>query len=463
MTKRNWAGVKVLIIGAARQGLALARFLAARGAAVTLNDQHTPDQLQAEMQSMAGLPVTWVLGGHPLELLDQAELVCVSGGVPLTLPIVTEAQRRGLPLTNDSQIFIEAVPAPVIGITGSAGKTTTTTLVGRAAEAAAKTGGMKAWVGGNIGLPLVEYVEEIQPEDLVLVELSSFQLELMNVSPQVAAVLNITPNHLDRHGTLEAYTAAKARTLAFQLAADTAVLNREDPAAWALRDKVRGRLVTFGTRRPEAGLPGTFTENGSLYYTDGKQEMELLEEPQIRLRGAHNLLNVLAAGAIICAAGMPADSLRSAVENFNGVAHRLEFVRTWQGADWYNDSKATSPAETIAAIQAFDEPLVLLLGGRDKDLPWDKLAELAHQRIDHIVVFGEAAEKIFQALGPVQPGRRLKSIRRETGLKAAVDAAASVVQPGHIVLLSPGGTSFDEFKDFEQRGERYREWVRALS
>jgi hypothetical protein len=207
MMKRNWAGVKVLIIGAARQGLALARFLAARGAVVTLNDQHTSDQLQAEVQSLAGLPIEWALGGHPLELLDQAELVCVSGGVPLTLPILTEARLRGLPLSNDSQIFIEAVPAPVIGITGSAGKTTTTTLVGRAAEAAAAAaaGGKKTWVGGNIGLPLVEYVEQIQSEDLVVVELSSFQLELMDVSPQVAAVLNITPNHLDRHETLEAY------------------------------------------------------------------------------------------------------------------------------------------------------------------------------------------------------------------------------------------------------------------
>jgi UDP-N-acetylmuramoylalanine--D-glutamate ligase len=464
MMKRNWAGVKVLIIGAARQGLALARFLAARGAVVTLNDQHTSDQLQAEVQSLAGLPIEWALGGHPLELLDQAELVCVSGGVPLTLPILTEARLRGLPLSNDSQIFIEAVPAPVIGITGSAGKTTTTTLVGRAAEAAAAAaaGGKKTWVGGNIGLPLVEYVEQIQSEDLVVVELSSFQLELMDVSPQVAAVLNITPNHLDRHETLEAYTAAKARILAYQSASDTAVLSREDPGAWALKDQVRGRLVTFGIQRPPAGLAGTFVDNGQLIYSDGTQEIDLIEQAQIRLRGAHNLLNVLAAGAIACAAGMPADSLRSAVENFNGVAHRLEFVRTWRGADWYNDSKATSPAETIAAIRAFEEPLVLLLGGRDKNLPWEKLAELAHHRVDAVIVFGEAAEKILKVLGTVQPGLRLKTIRRETGLKAAVDAAAEVVQPGHVVLLSPGGTSFDEFKDFEQRGERYREWVRAL-
>jgi UDP-N-acetylmuramoylalanine--D-glutamate ligase len=221
-------------------------------------------------------------------------------------------------------------------------------------------------------------------------------------------------------------------------------------------------LVTFGIQRPPAGLAGTFVDNGQLIYSDGTQEIDLIEQAQIRLRGAHNLLNVLAAGAIALRRGYARGQLRSAVENFNGVAHRLEFVRTWRGADWYNDSKATSPAETIAAIRAFEEPLVLLLGGRDKNLPWEKLAELAHHRVDAVIVFGEAAEKILKVLGTVQPGRRLKTIRRETGLKAAVDAAAEVLQPGHVVLLSPGGTSFDEFKDFEQRGERYREWVRAL-
>lgn len=459
---QNWAGQKVLIIGAARQGLSLARYLAARGAQVTLNDQRLPEQLGNLADSLVGLPVTSIFGGHPLDLLDDKDLVCVSGGVPLTLPILIEARRRGLPLTNDSQIMLDAIQAPVIGITGSAGKTTTTTLVGRMAEDFAARSGRKAWVGGNIGLPLVEYVDQIQPDDLVIVEFSSFQLELMNRSPHLAAVLNITPNHLDRHGTLEAYTAAKARILQFQSPEDQAVLNREDPGAWGLKDQVRGKLVTFGLHRPATG-EGTYCQNDRLYFTDGQHGVELMSRHQIRLRGAHNLLNVLAAGAIASAAGFPIEAIQAGVRDFNGVPHRLEFIRTWHGADWYNDSIATAPERTIAAIESFDEPLVLLLGGRDKNLPWEKLAGLVHRRVDHVIIFGEASEKILRALGPVQPGYRLQTIHRLPTLQSAVQAAAEIAEPGDVVLLSPGGTSFDEFKDFEERGERFQEWVKALS
>ena len=460
--KQNWAGQNVLIIGAARQGLSLARYLATRGAQVTLNDQLTAGQLGGVAESLADLPVRLALGGHPLDLLDHTDLVCISGGVPLSLPLIVEARRRGLPLTNDSQIMMDAIQAPVIGITGSAGKTTTTTLVGRMAEDFATRTARKAWVGGNIGLPLVEYVDQIRPDDLVIVELSSFQLELMTSAPHLAAVLNITPNHLDRHGTLEAYTAAKARILQYQSTEDQAVLNREDPGAWGLRDQVKGKLVTFGLQRPGNGA-GTYCQDDRLFFTDGQHEIELMPRGLIRLPGAHNLLNVLAAGAIACAAGFPPESIQAGVNGFNGVAHRIELVRTWHGADWYNDSIATTPERTIAAIEAFDRPLVLLLGGRDKNLPWEKLAELVHQRVDHVVIFGEASEKILRALGPLQPGQRLQTIHRLPDLESAVQAAANIVEPGDVVLLSPGGTSFDEFKDFEERGERFRKWVKALS
>ncbi len=463
--KQNWSDKKVLIIGAARQGLSLARYLAARGAQVTLNDQHPAEQLGSAQANLADLPIHWVLGSHPLEQLDDTDLVCVSGGVPLTLPILQEAARRGLPLTNDSQIFMDAVHAPVIGITGSAGKTTTTTLLGRMATVFAQQTGRKAWVGGNIGLPLVEYVDEIQPTDLVVVEFSSFQLELMTASPQVAAVLNITPNHLDRHGTLEAYTAAKARILTAQEPANVAVLNREDPGAWGLRELTKGKLITFGANRPAQGLPGTFLEDQWLYYSDGfgNDPLILMSRELIQLRGEHNLLNVLAASAIACAAGFPVEAIQAGVQGFHGVAHRLELVGTWNGADWYNDSIATAPERTIAAIQAFDEPLILLLGGRDKNLPWEKLSELVHQRVDHVVIFGEASPKILKALGPIRNGQRLQSIQSTAGLYQAVQAAAELAEPGDVVLLSPGGTSFDEFKDFEERGERFREWLKALS
>jgi UDP-N-acetylmuramoylalanine--D-glutamate ligase len=475
--KHNWAGQKVLIIGAARQGLSLARYLAARGAQVTLNDQRKPEQLGSAMEMLSDMPVKWALGGHPLDLLDRADMVCVSGGVPLTLPIIVEAQYRKLPLTNDSQIFMEEVQAPVIGITGSAGKTTTTTLVGRMAEDAVgranlsnRSGdqsGRKAWIGGNIGLPLVEYVDQIRPDDLVIVEFSSFQLELMTASPHISAVLNITPNHLDRHGTLEAYTAAKARILKFQTAQDIAVLSREDPGAKDLIEVAPGTLVTFGFSQPGPSLCGTYTLGGihgdRLYYFDGQRELELMSRELINLRGVHNLLNVLAACAIACAAGFPVKSIQAGVRGFNGVAHRLEHVRTWKGANWYNDSIATAPERTMAAIYAFDEPLVLLLGGRDKNLPWEKLAELIHRRVDHVIVFGEASEKILKAIGPLQPEGRLKTIHHQPGLQSAVRAAAEIVEPGDVVLFSPGGTSYDEFKDFEERGARFQEWVQVLS
>ncbi len=474
--KRNWAGQKVLIIGAARQGLSLARFLAARGAQVTVNDQRKPEQIGSARSALNGLPVKWALGGHPLELLDQAGLVCVSGGVPLTLPVIVEAKRRGMPLTNDSQIFMDEVQAPVIGITGSAGKTTTTTLVGRMAEdaagrdSAARSGrdtGRKAWVGGNIGLPLVEYVDQIQPDDLVVVEFSSFQLELMTSSPHIGAVLNITPNHLDRHGTLEAYTAAKARILKFQNAEDIAVLSHEDPGAKNLVGMVRGKLVTFGFSRPEPEQCGAYALGGSrgerLYYFDEQREVELMSRELINLRGEHNLLNVLAACAVACAANFPVKSIQAGVRGFSGVEHRLEHVRTWKGVSWYNASISTAPERTMADITVFDEPLVLLLGGRDKNLPWEKLAELVHHRVDHVIVFGEASEKILKAIGPLRPDGRLQTIHRQPGLQSAVRVAAEIAEPGDVVLLSPGGTSYDEFKDFEERGERFREWVQVLS
>ncbi len=459
---RDWNGVRVVILGAARQGLALARFLVGRGAVVTLSDKKPTGQMADAIQSLEGLPIRWFLGGHPFEMLEGADLLCLSGGVPLDQPIVAEARRHSIPLSNDSQVFMKAVPCRVIGITGSAGKTTTTTLVGRMAESAVKPP-CKAWVGGNIGLPLIEYLDEIKPEDTVVLELSSFQLELMTVSPQVAAILNITPNHLDRHGDMQAYTAAKTRILAFQGKEDCAVLGREDPGAWGLAPLVKGRLVSFGAARPPAGEDGAFVEGDRLYIQHDGQVEELAPLSQVALRGRHNLLNVLTACAIAAASGFDAPAIQAGIEGFTGVPHRLEMVGAVRGAAWYNDSIATAPERTIAAINSFEEPLVLLLGGRDKNLPWDELASLVHQRVDHVVVFGEAGPKILQALGPLQPGRRPFTLTYCQSLSQAVLAASQVAEEGDVVLLSPGGTSFDEFKDFEERGERYRQWVKQLS
>jgi UDP-N-acetylmuramoylalanine--D-glutamate ligase len=460
MTYRS--GQRILILGAARQGLALARFLCQQGARVTLNDNRSAETLQPALQTLQGLPVHLVLGGHPLELLDQTDLLCLSGGIPLSLPIVQAAIARGIPLSNDSQIFLENAPCPVVGITGSAGKTTTTTLVGRMAQAAVEPR-RRAWIGGNIGRPLIDFVSAMQPEDIAIMELSSFQLEQMTLSPQVSAVLNITPNHLDRHGTMEQYAAAKARILAFQDERGVAVLGRENQGAWNLRPMLRGALVSFGFQPVEAGSTGTFLADEMLCLQTGEIVTELMPRAMVELRGAHNLLNTLAACAIGHAAGFPVEAMQAAVQGFHGVPHRLEFVRRWNGAAWYNDSIATAPERTIAAIRSFSEPLVLLLGGRDKNLPWEDLAALVRERVDHLVVFGEAAGKIAAAVGQPREGQRPYSLAQAGNLRDAILAAAAVAGAGDVVLLSPGGTSYDEFFDFEQRGERFRQWVKELT
>ncbi len=463
MMKRNWKGSRILVIGAARQGLAVTRFLVERGAEVILNDNRPARDMTTATEALAGLPIRWEFGGHPLNLLNEGlDLICVSGGVPLTLPLLIEAGRQGIPISNDSQIFMEAVPCKVVGITGSAGKTTTTTIVGRMAQAGIASP-RKSWVGGNIGQPLIEYLDEIKPDDLVVLELSSFQLEIMTCVPQISAVLNITPNHLDRHGTMEAYTAAKARIITHQSTGDTTILNREDPGSWNLAGDVRGQLISFGLQKPVGGLAGTYVENRILKFTDGQIQNELFPQEKILLRGEHNLINVLAACAIAIGAGIPQEAMRAGVEDFHGVAHRLELVRVRQGVEWYNDSIATAPERTIAAIRAFDTPLVLMLGGRDKNLPWEDLAALVHDRVKHVVLFGEAAAKIQKALGETFPGRNPQTIQHCNNLFDAVQAAASVAKAGDCVLLSPGGTSYDEFKDFEERGEQYRKWVNQLT
>jgi UDP-N-acetylmuramoylalanine--D-glutamate ligase len=457
--KTNWTGTRVLILGAARQGLALARWLSLHGARVTLSDMRGEDELRVACESLAEYQIDWALGGHPLKLLDSTDVLCLSGGIPLTLPIVAEAMKRGIPLSNDSQIFMEVVPCKTIGITGSAGKTTTTTLVGQMAKNAY---GDKAYIGGNIGDPLINYVDDMKADDVAILEISSFQLDQMTISPNVAAILNITPNHLDRHGTMEAYTAAKVRILEFQSQEDAAVLGRDDKGAWSLRNKVHGKLYTFSLLELEEGLNGTYLQDGLLNLRDGDAYLPLILREKILLRGDHNVLNVLAAFAIGHASGFPLDAMLAAAEDFRGVPHRLELVRELRGVRWYNNTIATAPERTIAAIRAFEEPIVLLLGGRDKNLPWEELMQLVSQRVDHIIVFGEAAEKIEKTANQLGLDHERLSVTRVNHLHEAVLKAAEIAEPGDVVLLSPGGTSFDEFKDFEERGERFREWVLEL-
>jgi UDP-N-acetylmuramoylalanine--D-glutamate ligase len=466
----DFKDLHVVVVGAARQGIALSRFLIEHGAYVLLNDRRKVDDLSAALDALADLSngngsLQWVLGGHPLSLLDQADLICVSGGVPLTLPLLVEAQKRNIPLSNDSQIFLELAPCKVVGITGSAGKTTTTSLLGNIAQQIndRKAAGFReVWVGGNIGSPLIANVDQMTTEDLAIMELSSFQLEIMRNSPQIAAVLNLSPNHLDRHGTMKAYRDAKSRILEFQGKEDLAVLGRDDPETWSMRSQVQGNLVTFGLSELDRNQAGIYLADDEIYWrlADHSGDVHLMSRENILLRGEHNLQNVMAACSLAASLGFPVEAMSAGVHNFLGVPHRLEFIRKWGGADWYNDSIATAPERSIAAINSFEEPLILLVGGRDKKLPWEEFVDLSRRRVDHLILFGEAAEKIAQAFDP--SGNDRLTITRCDNLMDGVQVAAEIVNPGNVVLLSPGCTSFDEFTDFEERGECFAHWVREL-
>ena len=455
-----WSGKNVLIIGAARQGLALARYFVRHGAAVVINDKRSQDQLSSEMKDAANLPIEWVLGNHSPTILERRpDLVCVSGGIPIQNPIVVAAIEENIPLTNDTEIFLKAAPCKTIGITGSAGKTTTTSLVGRIAKYDTENNYRKIWVGGNIGDPLLNYVDEMDPDDLAILEISSFQSELISVSPNIGVILNITPNHLDRHGKMENYIAAKSRVIRFQNSKDIAVLGRDDPNSWALSEGIPSHLFSFGFSPLQKGQDGSFVEEGKFYFSQNNKITAIPVEKHIELRGNHNRLNALAACTIAYVAGFGIEAMIAGISGFQGVLHRLEFVRHWHGTDWFNDSIATAPERTIAAIRSFDQPLILLLGGRDKNLPWQDLAELIHERVDHVIIFGEAGDKIESAIGITNSGRRPFSINRVKKCQDAVNYAAQLANEGFVVLFSPGGTSYDEFKDFEERGDMFKKWV----
>ena len=452
----GYSGKRVVILGMARQGIALARYLVDHDATVVVSDLRPAEELTHALAQLVDLSVTTVLGGHPVSLLDAADLVCLSGGVPTDVPIVREVISRGIPVTNDSQIFLEQCPSPVIGITGSAGKTTTTALVGEMCRVDFGMADRRVWVGGNIGRSMLPDLAEIRPDDLVVMELSSFQLEIMSRSPHVGAILNLTPNHLDRHKTMERYAAAKARIVQYQTGTGTAVLGRDDSGAWSLRDRVRGQLRLFSATT--AVERGTSVQGGMIRLHREGEELVICPVDEVRLRGAHNILNILAAIALADTAQVSMSSMAAVVRTFAGLEHRLELVRELDGVQWYDDSIATAPERMMAALHAFTEPIVLLAGGRDKDLPWSDAASLIAERVRDLVLFGEAAELIAGHLDL----SRLRTVVQVDGLEAAVEVATRLARPGDVVLLSPGGTSFDAYRDFAERGDHFRMLVQRL-
>lgn len=457
--------VRCSIIGLAREGTALARFLAERGSIVTVSDLKNEEELQENIAKLKRLPIRFVLGGHPGEVLDRADVLFLSPGVPLEAPIVSEAKRRGIAISSETRLFTELCPAPIIGITGSSGKTTTVSLVGQMLRAS----GFRTWVGGNIGRPLIGHLEEIEQADKVVMELSSFQLEIMEWSPPIAAILNITPNHLDRHPSMEAYTEAKLNILRFQQPGDVAVLGYDNPITKSQITNLKPttynlqpRIVSFSLN--EEVEQGAFLRDGEIILKLGDTEQQICSAGEIKLLGRHNLENVLAACTIAAVAGASQQAVADVATSFEGVEHRLELVRELGGVCYYNDSIATSPERTVAALRSFEQPIVLLAGGRDKHLPWDEMARLTLQKARLLILFGEAAPIIEKAIRVSSFGFRVSEgfIHRCQTLDEAVTVAAREAEPGDVVLLAPGGTSFDAFRDFVERGERFRELVKAL-
>ncbi len=464
----DFKGKRATIIGLAREGMALARFLAERGAIVAVSDQKKEEELQENIAKLKGFPIHFVLGGHPRQILDQTDILFLSPGVPLEAPMVAEAKRRGIPISSETSLFTELCPASIIGITGSSGKTTTVSLVGQMLKAS----GFCTWVGGNIGQPLIGHLEDIEPTDKVVMELSSFQLEIMEWSPPIAAILNITPNHLDRHPSMEAYTQTKLNILRFQRPGNVAILGHDliSNIQYPISN-IQSRFLTFSLN--EEVEQGAFLRDGkaaAIILKLGDTEQRICSADEIKLLGRHNLENVLAACTIAAVAGAYRQAMADVATTFEGVEHRLELVRELGEAPavrYYNDSIATSPERTVAALRSFDQPIVLLAGGRDKHLPWDEMACLTLEKVRRLVLFGEAAPIIEKAIRVASlefgVSRDLEEfVHRCQTLDEAVEAAAREAQPGDVVLLAPGGTSFDAFSDFAERGERFRELVKAL-
>ena len=449
-------GRTVIIVGFQRQGQALARWLPTVGARPVVTDTKTAAQLDIDPADYPG--ARFVLGDNPMELLDGADMLCISGGVPLTLPLILEAVSRQLPVTNDAQLFVDRCRAQVIGITGSAGKTTTTTLSGQISKAS----GHQTWVGGNIGSVLLDVLNYIQPRDRVVMELSSFQLELMHSSPQISAILNITPNHLDRHGTMQAYVEAKAQILIHQGQSGVAVLNKDDMGSMVLESLAQGEVCWFSRR--EIVSDGAFMAGTRLFVagrssTTGDPQF-VCDVGDIPLRGEHNVSNVLAACAITGAAGIAPEVMAATIKKFKGVPHRLETVRVLDGVTWVNDSIATAPERVMAALRSYSEPLVLILGGADKKLPWDELMLAAADKCRHIVAFGRDGHIPVDVLTRLT--LRDDLITRVGTLDEAVAEAHKQAKSGDVVLLSPGMTSYDGYANFEVRGQHFKDLVTAL-
>jgi UDP-N-acetylmuramoylalanine--D-glutamate ligase len=448
-------GKRVLVVGLGKSGVASALFLKAHGAQVTVSDTKSGDELRNEIPGLLDHGITVETGGHGDRTFRGQDLIVVSPGVPVDAPPLTQARALGEAVIGEVELAAQFLPGPIVAITGSNGKTTTTTLTGEIMTGA----GFPALVGGNIGTPAISLAERANPDTVIVLEISSFQLETIRTfRPKVAVVLNVTPDHLDRHRTFEAYVDAKARIFENQQPSDFAVLNADDPTCVAMGSRTRAQVYWFS--RQKEMQQGAWVRDGNIVFRDARveqrtQQREIMQVSEIPLKGAHNLENVLAAVCAGALMGCAAEKIRQAVRDFKAVEHRLEFVATIRGVDYYNDSKATNVDATIKALESFPANIHLILGGKDKGSDYTVLNDLLRQRVKRVYTIGAAAAKIESQI------KNVEVVHAET-LENAIRKASAVAQPGDVVLLAPACASFDQFKNYEHRGKAFKEIVQTL-
>jgi UDP-N-acetylmuramoylalanine--D-glutamate ligase len=444
---------RVLVVGLGKSGLSAAMFLREQGARVTVSDTRSAVALAKEIPALLEAGIMVESGGHGLLTFRRQDLIVVSPGVPMDMPEVKQVVAFGLPVIGELELASRYLHGRVVAITGSNGKTTTTTLVGKIFADA----GVPTLVGGNIGLPVIDLVAKSTPETVSVLEVSSFQLETIEeFHPWIAVVLNITPDHLDRHGSFETYAAAKARITERQGAEDFLVLNAEDKAAQMIALKTKAQIFWFSGRRPVK--QGAFVHGESILFIarEGAKAEPVMPVSDIHLKGSHNVENVLAAVCAARLAKIPAESIRASVAGFAAVEHRLERVKVVNGVEFYNDSKATNVDATMKAVASFAGGIHLILGGKDKDSDYSLMSGMLKERVKIVYTIGSAAEKIERELQGV-----VKIVPAET-LQVAVAKAAKAATNGDVVLLSPACSSFDQFENYEQRGRVFRQLVNEL-
>ncbi len=442
----DFTGKRATVVGMARSGIAAARVLHALGARVTITDKKPLDQLARQVHALGTSGIVIEAGGHTDRIFIETDLVVLSPGVP-KIPQVLAAHRHGVRVISELELGWSLSDAPFAGITGTNGKSTVTTLVGLMLEKAGK----RTLVAGNIGNALTETPELLHGQDWIVAELSSFQLEDIDTfRPRVAAILNITQDHLDRYADMTEYGEAKARIFENQRADDVLVLNFDDPLVRAMVPRASSRIIPFS--RFEKHENGAYVENGNLVI--GRQIICPVDE--ILIKGVHNLENAMAAAAVALAAGADRISVAAALREFPGLEHRLEFVAEKDGVAYINDSKGTNVGAVVKSVEGFTRPVILIAGGLDKGSDFSPLFDLFRRKVKLLVLIGKAAEKMAKAVGPAT-----ETVFAKT-LQDAVQLAAKRAANGDAVLLSPACASFDMFKDFEDRGRQFKEAVRAL-